>query len=54
MERAKTVCLENIQKKLPSGGNFIFVMDDETYIPADPNLVYCKEVYSEISGLVLH
>lgn len=40
-------------KVVPSGGNFICVIDDETYVPADPNQVPGKEFYSEIPGVQL-
>ena len=41
-ERAKKGCHWLYRKLVPSGGNFMIVMDDETYVPADPDQVHSK------------
>ena len=41
--RAEKGCRRLYRKVVPSGGNFLIIMDDETYVPADPDLVHSKE-----------
>lgn len=52
-ERAKKGCHWLYRKLVPSGGNFMIVMDDETYVPADPDQVHSKDYYSQIHGVEL-
>lgn len=52
-QRAKKGCGRLYRKLVPSGGGFLVVMDDETYVPADPDQVHSKEYYSEIPGVSL-
>lgn len=48
--RAEKGCRRLYKKLIPSGGNFLIVMDDETYVPADPDQVQSKEFYSVVPG----
>ena len=48
--RAEKGCRTLYKKLVPSGGNFMVVMD-ETYVPADPDQVHSKEFYSVIPGV---
>lgn len=41
------------KKLVPSGGGFMIVMDDETYVPADPDQVHSKKYYSVVPGVEL-
>lgn len=52
-ERARKGCGWLYKKLVPSGGGFFIVMDDETYVPADPDQVHSKEHYSLVPGVVL-
>ena len=49
-ERARKGSKYIYNKMVPSGGDLICVMDDETYVPADPDQVPGREFYSELLG----
>lgn len=46
--RARTRSKYIYNKIVKSGGNLICIMDDETYVPADPEQVPGREFYTEI------
>lgn len=52
-ERARKGSKYVYNKVVPSGGSLICVMDDETYVPADPDQVPGRQFYSELSDYPL-
>lgn len=50
IESAKKNCAKLYKKCVPSGGNFFFVIDDETYMELDPQQAKKKQWYSIVPG----
>jgi hypothetical protein len=48
--RAKKACLRLYRKLTASGGHKVVVMDDETYVPADPDQIPGSEYYCTRDG----
>lgn len=44
IEIAKKNCAKLYKKCVPSGGNFFFVIDDETYMELDPSVPQCRPI----------
>lgn len=53
-QRCKKNCRKLYKLTIPSGGSkILFVLDDETYVPADPSQVPGVEHYNELPGVPL-
>lgn len=49
-KKAQTNCRSLYKKSVPSGGNFLFVIDDETYVTLDPKEMPSNEYCSIVPG----
>lgn len=54
LPRIKIGAKKLYRKHLPSGGGHFFVMDDETYVPADSSQIPGTEYYKEVPGVQLN
>lgn len=48
--RAEKACMKLYRKVVPSGGSKFIVMDDETYVPCDPEQIPGNDYYNIVEG----